>query len=80
MKIDVMLTEARKLHIIEAVLKTDDDEILKAIENLVEPDLHVAEKPAKYASLLGVISNEEANAMKLAIEENFEKVNPDDWK
>lgn len=27
-----MLTEARKLHIIEAVLKTDNDTTLKAIE------------------------------------------------
>ncbi len=34
-----MYTEARKLYIIEAVLKTNNDAILKALETIVEGDL-----------------------------------------
>ena len=76
-----MLTEARKLHIIEAVLKTDNDTTLKAIEAIVEKGNQ--ESPytkGKFSDLLGVLTHEEAEAMKQVIEESCEKINPDDWK
>ncbi|HXL55745.1 MAG TPA: hypothetical protein VN958_05780 [Chitinophagaceae bacterium] len=78
-----MYTEARKLHIIEAVLKTENDAVLEAIEMIVENDntINISKKPkAKFSDLLGALTHEEAEAMKQAIEENFEKINPDDWK
>ncbi len=78
-----MYTEARKLYIIEAVLKTNNDAILKALETIVEGDLttSLSKKPkANFSDLVGVLTHEEAEAMKRTIEENFEKINPDDWK
>jgi hypothetical protein len=78
-----MQTEARKLHIIEAVLKTENDAVLKAIETIVENDsvISISKKPkSKFSDLLGVLTVEEAEAMKQTIEENFEKINPDDRK
>ncbi len=78
-----MYMEARKLYIIEAVLKTNNDAVLKALETIVEGDsaLSISKKPkAKFSDLVGVLTHEEAEAMKQTIEENFEKINPDDWK
>jgi hypothetical protein len=76
-----MHKEARKLYIIEAVLKTENDAILSAIETIVGDDsTMISQKPKpKFSDLLGVLSHEEAEAMKQSIEENFEKINPDDW-
>ena len=78
-----MYTEARKLHIIEAVLKTENDAVLEAIEAIVEKDntKDISKKSkAKFSDLLGTLTPEEAESMKHTIEENFEKINPDDWK
>ena len=78
-----MYIEARKLHIIEAILKTRSEAILRAIENIVETNMaqEVNEKPkAKFSELIGALTHEEAETMKQVVEENFEKINPDDWK
>lgn len=78
-----MHTEARKLHIIEAVLKTDDDAVLQAIESIVSNDMGIRTakgSKSRFSDLIGTITAEEAEAMKQTIEENFEQINPDDWK
>ena len=76
-----MLAEERKLHIIQAVLKTNDDTTLKAIEAIVEKNnLETKHTTSKFSDLLGVLTHEEAEAMKRVIEESCEKINPDDWK
>ncbi len=75
-----MYSEARKLHIIEAVLKTDNEATLEAIEMIVDKDAALLKSKNKFSDLLGVLTTEEADAMKQTIEENFEKINPDDWK
>ncbi len=70
----------RKLNIIEAVLKTENDATLSAIEAIVnKPGIHDSGK-ASFNDLLGVLTTEEAEAMKKVIAENYEKINPDDWK
>ena len=75
-----MYSEARKLHIIEAVLKTENEATLEAIEMIVDKETSVIKPKSKFSDLLGVLTTEEADAMKQTIEENFEKINPDDWK
>lgn len=77
-----MQTEARKLHIIEAVLKTENDDLLRTVEIMFN-NTSVAgpnKKSERFADLFGTITNEEAKEMKLTIEDNFEQINPDDWK
>ena len=75
-----MYSETRKLHIIEAVLKTDNEATLEAIEMIVDKEVTVLKPKSKFSDLLGVLTTEEADAMKQTIEENFEKINSDDWK
>jgi hypothetical protein len=76
-----MLAEGRKLHIIEAVLRTDNDATLSAIEAIVEKDSNKVEGvKTNFNDLLGVLTHDEAEAMKQVIEETYEKINPDDWK
>ena len=78
-----MYTEARKLSIIEAVLKTSDEAVLKAIETIVEKETATSTNnnlKIKFTDALSTFTHEEAEAMKKTIEENFEMINPNDWK
>ena len=76
-----MHTDARKLQLIEAVLRTENEDVLQVLENLVATELNESRSPkGTFTSSLGLLSKEEAEAMKQVIQENFEKVNPDDWK
>jgi hypothetical protein len=77
-----MPTEAGKLHIIQAVLKTEDDAVLQAIETIINkdnPNNYISSKHG-FSDLIGTITPEEAEEMKQTIEANFEQINPDDWK
>jgi hypothetical protein len=71
-----MFAESRKLHIIEAVLKTMDESVLNAIEMIVDRDIVAENAKGKFIDLLGTLTAEEAETMKKTIEENFEKINP----
>lgn len=76
-----MQGEARKLHLIEAILKIENDAVLTAIETIVDQDAKGSEATkSHFSDLLGALSEEEAESMKRVIEENFERINPDDWK
>jgi hypothetical protein len=76
-EISNMHTEARKLHIIEVVLKTQSDAVLEALEMIVDSNLIAPGKSAtpNFSELLGVLTPAEAEAMKKSIDENFEKIN-----
>lgn len=76
-----MYSDARKLHTIEAVLKTENEAVLTAIETIVDQNIATSKRAkGRFSALLGSLTNEEAESMKKTIEDNFEKINPDDWK
>jgi hypothetical protein len=76
-----MQGEVRKLHLIQAILKIDNDAVLTAIETVVDQEANVGHgSKANFSELLGALSVEEADSMKKVIEKNFERINPDDWK
>ena len=77
-----MFTEARKLSLIEAIIKSSDDSMLIVIEGIMKKENHrlVQPAPTNFADLVGALTVEEADFMKKTIDENFEKINPDDWK
>lgn len=78
-----MFTEARKLSLIEAIIKSTDVSVLTTIEKMVSKestDSRTGIADVKFIDLLGQLTPEEAEAMKRTIEENFEKVNLDDWQ
>ena len=76
-----MVTEVRKLHLIEKVLRVKSESKLAAIEDFVNQTLkkHSKSKPS-IDNFLGILSNEEANEMKKAIAETCETIDPDAWK
>lgn len=73
--------EARKLNLIKAILKIENEAVLSAIETIVDHSADLSKlSKADFSDLLGSLSEEEAESMKKIIEENFERINPDDWK
>jgi len=74
-----MYADSRKIHIIEALLKVEDDKTLSQIEDVIRKNPF---QPAKIAArdLFGIWSKEEAEAIEKAIEEGCEQIHPDDWK
>jgi hypothetical protein len=75
-----MFTEARKLHLIEDVLKLQSEEALVAIERILKSVPTEKPKRPSARELAGIISKEDIALMEKAIEEGCEQVNPDDWK
>lgn len=75
-----MYTEARKIHIIEEVLKVDDDAILTQLESVFKKTKKTKDKKAAIYDFVGVISKKEAAQMRKAIEETCETIHNDEWK
>jgi hypothetical protein len=74
-----MFSEARKLHLIEEVIKLQSDDALRQIERILKiaSDKRPKQSIAQFA---GKISKEDLALMDKAIEEGCEQINPDDWK
>ncbi len=78
-----MYTEARKIHLIEAVLKVSNEAILVELETVLKKSKPKKEKEKKKPSIydfVGILTKKESNEMRKAIEETCETINPDDWK
>jgi hypothetical protein len=73
----VMYTEARKIHLIEEVIKVTDETILLEIEKLLN---NKQEKRANIYDFVGIITETEAVEMKQAIAESCEIIDENDWK
>jgi len=74
-----MYSEARKLHLIEEVIKLQSDDALIQIERILKLASNKRPKQSS-AQLAGKISKEDLELMDRAIEEGCEQINPDDWK
>jgi len=74
-----MSTDTRKIQIIEAVLKTEDEDILSEVEKIVSKSSEPKKKVSAF-DFVGTLSKEDADLMEKAIEEGCEQINPDDWK
>ena len=74
-----MLADSRKIQIIEAVLKAEDEHTLSELERVVGKSvLPVKKRTAQ--DFVGIWNKEDAEAIEKAIEEGCEQINPDDWK
>lgn len=75
-----MYGEAKKLHLIEEILKIENDAVLEEVESvIIKSKLHVL-KGKSFKDFAGLWTVSEADEMKRAIEESCEQINPDDWK
>lgn len=77
-----MYNEARKIHLIEEVLKVTNEAILIELETIIKKSKRKAEKEKKPSiyDFVGILTKKEANEMRKAIEDTCETINPDDWK
>ncbi len=76
-----MFTEARKLHLIEEVLKIDNEYTLSALEAVLQESTIKQENSKKsFTVFSGIWSKEEADEIEKVIAENCGQINPDDWK
>jgi hypothetical protein len=77
-----MYTEARKIHLIEEVLKVTNEDILIELESVIKKSKKKAEKEKKSSiyDFVGILTKKEANEMRKAIGDTCETINPDDWK
>ena len=76
-----MYSEARKMHLIEDLIKVKNEAVLIQIETIVKKAATRQDSAMPSAhDLVGLWSKEDAEAIEKAIEEGCEQINPDDWK
>jgi hypothetical protein len=77
-----MLIEEKKLHIIEEVLKINNDATLSALEDFMKKSNRGASlsKKSGYKEFSGIWSKEEADEIEKIIADSCENIHPDDWK
>jgi hypothetical protein len=75
-----MFSEARKLHLIEEMIKLESEQDLIQIERILKIAPADENRRPSARDLIGLISKEDIELMEKAIEEGCEQINPDDWK
>jgi hypothetical protein len=75
-----MYEEAKKLHLIEEILKIENEAVLAEVETVINRSkLHPVGR-RDFNEFAGMLSDEEASALEKIIEEGCEQIHPDDWK
>jgi len=73
-----MYLEARKIHLIEKVLKVENEHILIELETVFNRDIDISNKPG-IDDFVGIISKEEAAEMLQAIAQTCENIDSNEW-
>ena len=75
-----MYSEARKLQLIEEVIKEQSETVLLAVERLLKNSPAEADKKTSIYDFVGMLNPTEAQAMRDAVAESCETIDEDDWK
>jgi hypothetical protein len=76
-----MYSEARKMHLIEEVIKVKNEAVLIELESVLQKAAHSTNQARRSAhDLVGLWSKEDAASIEKAIEDGCEQIHPDDWK
>jgi hypothetical protein len=76
-----MFTEAKKIQIIEDLLKTTNDATLMQVQAVLKKAAKKRDlKPKSAYDFSGIWSNKEVQLMEKAIAEGCEQIDPHDWK
>ncbi len=75
-----MYSEAKKLHLIEEILKIENDTILDEVETVITRGMHNSGKRKSFKDFAGMMTDSEANEFEKIINEGCEQIHPDDWK
>ncbi|TFF33699.1 hypothetical protein [Mucilaginibacter psychrotolerans] len=71
-------TEVKKLHLIESLIKENNEIVLREIEKILAASNHGPKNTI--GNFVNVLSSEELDAFERNIEEGCEQINEDDWK
>jgi hypothetical protein len=76
-----MYSEARKMHLIEEVIKVKNEAVLIELESVLKKAASANDQARLSAhDFVGLWSKEDAESIEKAIEEGCEQIHPDDWK
>jgi len=75
-----MYTEAKKLHLIEELLKVDNDNLLDELESVLNRSKGEFPHSNGFQKFSGSLSLEEVNELERNINDGCEQINEDDWK
>ncbi len=75
-----MFTEAKKLHLIEELLKVESDAVLAELENVLTKFSASPVNRKSFKSFVGALSLKETKELEYNIHEGCEQINEDDWK
>jgi hypothetical protein len=75
-----MYGEAKKLHLIEEILKIESDAVLAEVETVISKSKVHAVRRRSFKDFAGMMSDEEVSQLEKTIEEGCETINADDWK
>ena len=75
-----MFTDSRKIRIIEAVLKVEDDAVLREVEAALAKPENKQTDTRSFLRFTESFTAEEAAEFEKLIDEGCEKINEDDWK
>lgn len=75
-----MYGEAKKLHLIEELLKVENDAVLSEVEHILLKNKLVKQERKKFTDFAGMMTDEEADELEKIIKEGCEQIHPDDWK
>lgn len=75
-----MYGEAKKLHLIEEILKIDNDTLLNEVESVISRGRHFLPARRSFKDFAGKMSSDEVEEIEKIIKEGCEQIHPDDWK
>ena len=75
-----MYGEAKKLHLIEEILKIENDSILSQLEAIINSNKVLFLNKSSFKAFAGKMTDDEVGELEKIIEEGCEKINEDYWK
>jgi hypothetical protein len=75
-----MYGEAKKLHLIEEILKIENEAVLTEVETVITKSKLHAIGRRNFNEFAGMLSDEEADELEKIIQDGCEQIHPDDWK
>lgn len=74
----MIYTEAKKLRLIEVLIKENNDEVLKKVEKILAPS--ASKSSAKFVNFSNKLTARELDDLEKNIEDGCEQINENDWK
>jgi hypothetical protein len=75
-----MYSEAKKLHLIEELLKVESDIVLAELETVLAKSRMQLPHSKAFQDFASILSLDEINELEQNIQEGCEQINGDDWK